>query len=116
MKRIISVIAGLVLAIAFTGCGVGNYTTVSGKADEALLSFSSPVASYALDVEIDGQHYSVQCVRNSNFKTNRNIKATSRNTITLAPGTHTVVATAAGKQVYSGKIFVSAQDHKVIEI
>lgn len=114
MKKILVLIAAA--ALFLTGCGVGNYTVVTGKADEALLSFSSNSKLPGIVVTIDGTDHTLEAVRSNSFKTNRDIKTTSRNTLTITPGAHDIAVKVGENQIYSKKIFVSAQEHKVIEL
>lgn len=114
MKKILVLIAAATLFL--TGCGVGNYTVVTGKADEALLSFSSNTNIPSFIVTVDGTEHTLEAVRGNSFKTNRNIKKTSRNTLILTPGAHDVTVKIKENQIYSKKIFVSAQEHKIIDL
>ncbi len=46
---------------------------------------------------------------------NKSLKDIANNVITLEPGTHTVVVKdQAGKELTSQKVFISAQEHKMI--
>lgn len=46
----------------------------------------------------------------------RNIKKTDINTITIPVGQHDLIVVQNGVVVYSKKIFVSAGEHKIIEL
>jgi len=46
---------------------------------------------------------------------NKSLKDIANNVITLEPGTHTVVVKdKTGKELTSQKVFISAQEHKMI--
>lgn len=101
--------------LSFVSCGTGSYTVVSGKEDNARICFVAN-ESYSIDVTIDGQNYSTQTVKDSQFKARRNMKETSKTAIIVAPGRHTVEVKKGGQQLYSKEVFVSASDTKVIEL
>lgn len=110
-KFIIAVLA----AMLFTSCGVGNYTVVSGKADECAISFTSSKASN-LSVSIDNSTYEVKSVKDKAYKTERKIKQTALNTIWLSPGTHDVTVEMNDEVIYQKKLFISASEHKIVEL
>lgn len=112
MKKIIIAFIGALLLI---GCGVGSYSVSSGKADEGMISFVS-VSSVPISVTIDDETYDAYTVKSKAWRKDRNIKQTARNTIYLTPGQHSIVVTMDGKEVCSKKVFISAQEHKVIEL
>jgi len=109
----------LILAISlifFASCGVGSYSVQSGKADAAAISFKAEKAS-KIQVTIDGQAYDLNSVAASAFKTKVKFKQTTQNTIKIAPGTHEVkVADKTGKEIFAKKLFISNQEHRVIEL
>lgn len=112
MKRfIIAAIAALI----FTSCGVGNYTVSSGKADECALSFVSAKAADIV-VYVGNDTYRIQSVKDKAYRTDRKIKATAQNTIKLAPGTHDVKVECNGQVVFTKKLFISASEHKIVEL
>ncbi len=114
MKKIILALVGALLMLS--SCGVGNYSLSSGKPDDAYVSFVS-AKSIEVSVSVDANNvYSVKTVKDKAWTTDRKIKETAKNTIILTPGQHSIVVTKDGQQIYSKKIFVSAQDHKVIEL
>jgi len=112
MKKILIALVG---ALLLTGCGVGSYSVSSGKADEAMLSFVSD-AKTPIVVTVDNDTFNVFTVKAKAWQKDRNIKKTTQNTIYITPGQHTVVVTVEGKEVCNKKIFVSVQEHKVIEL
>lgn len=114
MKKIF-VIAACFIAVLFAGCGVGNYSVSSGSPDEGYVTFVSGSA-YTIDVNVDGQTYTCKTVKEIPHKTRRDIKKTAQNTITLKPGTHTLKVSADGKEIYSQKVFISAQETKIIKL
>lgn len=112
MKKIIIAFIGTLL---LTGCGVGSYSVSSGKADEGMISFVSE-SSTPISVTIDDETYDVFTVKSKAWRKDRNIKQTARNTIYLTPGQHSIVVTMDGKEVCAKKVFISTQEHKVIEL
>ena len=116
MKKILMAVFAAVLSLlALSSCGVGNYSVASGKADECAISFTSAQTT-AVEVTIDGNVYNINSVKDKAWKTDRKIKPTAKNTLYIKPGQHDVSVTMKGTQVYSHKIFVSAGEHKVIEL
>lgn len=114
MKRFAILVAA---ALMMCSCGVGSYTVSSGKPDEGQLSFTTPEKkSYDVVVYVDGASYKVQAVNEKVFRAERNIKKTSQNTLKVTPGTHDVKVERNGKEVYAKKIFVSAQEHKIVDL
>lgn len=115
MKKIILALAAAVMFV--TGCGVGSYSTSTGKADEAYLSFTSVGKAYDINVIVDGTTYALQSVKTKPYRSSdMNIKQTSLNTIILKPGTHDVKVIREGSEVYSKKLFISAQEHKIVDL
>ncbi len=112
MKKMIIAILG---ALMLTGCGVGSYTVSSGKADEGMISFVSE-SKTPVTVTIDNDSFDVSTVKAKAWRKDRNIKKTAQNTIFLSPGQHHVVVSMNGKEVCNKKVFISAQEHKVIEL
>ena len=112
MKKMIFAILG---ALMLTGCGVGSYSVSSGKADEGMISFVSE-AKTPVTVTIDNNSFDVCTVKTKAWRKDRNIKKTAQNTIFLAPGQHNIVVRMNGKEVCNKKVFISAQEHKVIEL
>ena len=112
MKKIIIALIG---ALMLTNCGVGSYSVSSGKADEGMISFVSD-AKTPITVTIDNNSYDVYTVKTKAWRRDRNIKKTAQNTILLTPGQHNVVVTMQGKEVCNKKVFISTQEHKVIEL
>jgi len=114
MKKIV---IALLAAFLFTSCGVGTYSVSSGKADECYISFTSNTKKpVPLTVYIDGKEYYVSTVKEIAWRTDRKIKDTAKNTLTLAPGTHDVKVEAGGVEVYSKKLFISTSEHKVVQL
>jgi archaellum component FlaG (FlaF/FlaG flagellin family) len=105
----------LIGAVLLTGCGAGSYSVASGKADEGMLSFVSADKT-PITVRVDGNSYDMFTVKTKAWRKDRNIKATALNTIYLAPGQHDITVVIDGQEVHQQKIFVSAQEHKVIEL
>lgn len=112
MKKII---IALVSALFITGCGVGSYSVSSGKADEGMLSFVSAHKSPVI-VTVDNRTFNISTVKAKAWSKDRNIKKTAQNMIFLTPGQHDVTVVMNGKKVYQKKVFISTQEHKIIEL
>jgi len=112
MKKII---IALFAAVMLTGCGVGNYSLSSGRAEEAFISFTT-LKTTPITVTIDDTVYQISSVKDKTWKTDRKIKKTAQNTIRLAPGTHDVKVQMKGEEVYSHKLVISLNEHRVIEL
>ena len=112
MKKMIIALIG---ALMLTSCGVGSYSISSGKADEGMISFVSE-AKTPITVTIDNSSYDVYTVKAKAWHKDRDIKKTTQNTISLTPGQHNVSVTMNGEEVYNKKVFISAQEHKVIDL
>lgn len=112
MKKVIFALAAALLTLA--SCGVGNVSVNSGKADKAYLSFSAAKAQ-AIFVTVDGKEYKTETLKIKGWSGNKNLKDIANNIITLEPGTHMVVVKdKTGKELTSQKVFISAQEHKMI--
>lgn len=109
------VIVAFISALILTSCGVGNYSVSSGKADEGMLSFTS-ASKTSIVVTVDNEQYDIYTVETKAWRRDRNIKKTAQNTISLTTGQHNVEVSINGNPVYRKKIFLSAQEHKVIEL
>ena len=96
-------------------CGVGSYSISSGKADEGMISFVSE-SKTPITVTIDDDSYNVYTVKTKAWRKDRNIKKTAQNTIFLTPGQHNVIVNMNGKEVCNKKVFISTQEHRIIEL
>ncbi|MBR1538091.1 MAG: hypothetical protein IJ636_01140 [Bacteroidales bacterium] len=112
MKRIVLFLCA---ALLVAGCGVGSHTVVSGRADEAAVIFFAD-NTQTIDVTIDNANFRVNTVKDSEFKSKRNIKKTVENMIIVKPGQHDVKVRLRGQTILTQKIFVSAGDTKVINL
>lgn len=104
-----------VCSLLLCSCGVGSYTVSSGKADEGMLSFVSAAKTH-VTVKVDDNYCKVFTVKTKAWRKDRKIKKTAKNTIYLAPGRHEVVVLRGGHEIYHKKLFVSAQEHKIVEL
>ena len=113
MKKYIILAISLIL---FAGCGVGSHSVQSGRADAASISFVS-IREMPVQVSIDGTVTEAKTVKASLYKKKKDFKATTANTISIAPGTHEVKVTDnAGNEIFSKKLFISNQEHRVVEL
>ena len=112
MKKILFALLGVLM---FSACGVGSYSVASGKADEGMISFISK-SKTPITVTIDNTSHHLYTVKTKAWQKDRKIKKTAQNTVFLAPGQHDVVVTMNGKEVCNKKVFVSVQEHRVVEL
>lgn len=112
MKKLILVFA---LALLLGSCGTGSYSVSSGKADKGMISFVSSTQTSVM-VTIDNESFNVNTVKSKAWQKNRNIKKTAKNTIYLAPGQHDVTVFTKGERIWRKTVFVSVQEHKIIEL
>lgn len=112
MKKFVFIAA---LSVFLTGCGVGTYSVQSGVEDAAYISFTDDVKQEIV-VNVDSKTYNVYTVKNKAYKSDRNIKQTTKNTIKLTPGQHNVSVMLDGNEVYSRKVFLSTGETKIIEL
>ena len=113
MKKII---VALIASLVLTGCGVGAYSVAGGMSDDAALSVTSTARKTNVTVLIDGTAYDVEAVFRQDFKVNRNIKKTAKNTISVPKGQHDVKVTLDGKEVYNKNILLGAGEHRIIDL
>lgn len=104
-----------VCSLLLCSCGVGSYSVSSGKADEGMLSFVS-AAKTPVTVKVDDNSYNVYTVKAKAWRKDRNIKKTAQNTIYLTPGQHDVAVLSGDNEIYHKKLFISTQEHKVVEL
>lgn len=119
MKTLKYVFALMVAAI-MSACGTGSYTISTGLADQAAVSVVAP-AKTDVYLFVDGQQHAVRTVAQKAWKKNRNIKQTALNTVVMTPGRHLVeiyenIEGTRGNMLYKYEIFVSAREHKIIEL
>lgn len=112
MKRFFIAIA---FAFLLSSCGVGSYTVSSGKEDVGYITFVSSNPG-PITVTVDGTSYETSSVKNRAWQPDRKIKETAKYAISLTPGTHDVTVVSYGKQVYQKKLFISATEHRIIEL
>ena len=112
MKKII---ISLISAIVLSSCGVGSYSVSSGKADTAEISFTASDKE-PIVVVVDGTEYNVKTVKTKEYKSGRNIKKNAINTIKIEPGQHNVKVLVSGNEVYNKKLYISATEHRIVEL
>lgn len=114
MKKLIvlfSIIGTLVLA----ACSVGSHSVNSGMADEGYIWFVANVEQ-PIVVDIDGTTYQTQTIKEKEWQKRRDIKATTKGMIVVAPGQHDVKVIVDGKEVYAKKLFISATETKMVKL
>ena len=112
MKKILAIAA---LLLAMVSCGVGSYSVESGKSEQASVSFVAQT-EYPVTVTIDGTEYNVNTVKLKDWRTDRRIKQTAKNTIKITPGKHEIIVTSEGKEVMKDIIYLSNNESKIIEL
>lgn len=105
----------VLLTWLLSSCGTGVYSLSSGMADECTITFVSE-KSFPIIAIIDDKEYNVSSVKHKAYKADRNIKKTSRNCIVLSPGVHDIKVLVGDNTIFSHKIFISAAEHKIIEL
>lgn len=105
-----------IVSLALSSCGVGTYSLSSGKADKAEISFVAK-KSYDITLKVDNSStHNISTIKEKAYKSGRNIKKTSLNSVVLPIGKHFIEVFDGDKSVYSKWIFVSAGEHKIIEL
>ena len=112
MRKILIIV---LLSVFMASCGVGSYSITTGIADESSISFVTDKKQEIL-VTVDNQQYNVETVKLKDYRKDRSLKRTVKNTIEMTPGQHDVKVTLDGSVIYTQKIFVSAGENKVIEL
>jgi uncharacterized protein YxeA len=112
MKKLMAIAA---FAILFTSCGVGTYSVQSGVEEASFISFTDDVKQ-DITVTVDDQMHVLKTVKQKAYKSGRNIKQTALNTIKTTPGQHEVKVVLDGKEVYAKKLFLSAGEHKILDL
>ena len=112
MKKVLLI---ALLSVFMASCGVGSYTVTTGLADEASISFVAN-DNQEIVVTIDGQQYNVETVELKDYRKDRSLKRTVKNTIVITPGTHEVKVTLDDKEIYTHKVFVSTGESKIIKL
>lgn len=113
MKKLIIALAAVLL---LSGCGVGSYSVSSGKADNGEVSFTDTKVA-PINVVVDKQTYNIKTVKLKAWTKDRNIRKTVQNTISLPSGKHDVtVYNEQGLKVYNKTLYISAGEHKVIDL
>lgn len=103
------------LTLLLTGCGVGTYAVQSGLEDASYISFTDTTKE-DITVTVDNTTYNVKTVKQKAYKSGRKIRQAAENCIKLPTGQHNITVTLNGNQVYSKKVFLSAGEHKIIEL
>ena len=112
MKKVMILAA---FTILLAGCGVGNYSVQSGVEDAAFISFTDDTQQ-DINVTVDDQTYVLKTVKQKAYKSGRDIRQTALNTIKIGTGQHEVKVVINGTEVFSKKLFLSAGEHKIIEL
>ena len=119
MKKILLAIA--IVSVFAVSCGPAVNLSSSSASSSASTSAGTMVSFVTnsgtpVDVTVDNNYHGVVSVKKSTWQRDRNFQRDSRNAILLAPGEHDIVVKMNGKEVYKGKVNVSAQEKKVIEL
>ena len=113
MKRVWLLL--LLFPLLFTGCGLGMYSVSSGKADCAKITFVDN-ASYAIIVKVDGVAYDSRSIKVKPYKVGLKNKKIVKHAIEVSTGKHHIEVLSQEGSIYSHQIFVSANEHKIIEL
>lgn len=116
MKKFLFCTLTLFLSMLVTSCKTGSYSLSSGLPDQATLSvvFHDKMPIF---IEIDGVKQEINTIKQQAWKKNRDIKATAKNAVIISTGRHKIVIyTTQNTELYRHEIFVSAGEHKIIEL
>lgn len=69
-----------------------------------------------ITVIIDESSYDISTVKDKAYKADRKIKQTANNTIQIKPGTYNIKVVVEGTEVFAKKLFISASEHRIIEL
>lgn len=105
----------MLIACLLSGCGVGVYSVSSGRADIAQISFVDKTA-YKIVVKIDDEIHLTNTIKVKNYKPGMNIKKTAIRAINIPIGRHEIEVQSQGEIIYSQSIFISTNEHKIIEL
>lgn len=114
MKKIIALFS-IIGTLLLTACSVGSHSVSSGMADEGYVWFVSNVEK-AITVDIDGTSYQTQTVKEKEWQKRRDIKATTKGMIVVAPGKHDIKVISDGQEVYAKTLFISATETKMVKL
>ncbi|MBR5603996.1 MAG: hypothetical protein IKY27_09800 [Bacteroidales bacterium] len=114
MKKLIMILFAAI-TMTLTSCGVGSYSVVSGNADEAAVCFIAS-EKYDITVDIDGNTYELETIKEKQYKNRRHIKKTAQQEISVSPGRHQISVKRNGTEIYNHEIFISNTEIKVIEL
>ena len=108
-KYLLLTLLGLLLILG--SCKVGSYTQIVGEPDQAYLLFvSSHRYSDKVQVSLDNKtNFDATVIK----ERKRTIKGTVYG---IATGTRVIRVTQDGKLLYAGKIFISTQETKRIQL
>lgn len=110
MKRIILF---SFIALLLSSCGI--YTHTSGIESKSALSFVDDKA-YQIEVTIDGKTTTMTTVPERAWRKNRKIKRTAKNSVDLETGRHSLCVKLNGVVLIEKELFLSAGEHKIIEL
>ena len=68
------------------------------------------------DVNFNTAKQFSETVKEKAYKTDRNIKQTALNTIYVQPGSHVVSVSVSGNEIYKKTVFLSATEHRIVEL
>lgn len=102
-------------ALVLSGCRIGSQSVSSGRPDESYVCFFSP-KKQDIQVNIDGETYSMQTIKDKEWRNDRNIKKTVKERITVAPGKHDITVFKGNELVLKKTIFISTNEYKIINL
>lgn len=102
-------------ALLFAGCRIGSQSVSSGRPDESYVCFFSP-KKQNIQVNIDDQTYSMQTIKDKEWRNDRNIKKTVQERITVAPGKHEISVFNGNELLLKKTIFISTNEYKIIDL
>lgn len=105
----------LLFPLLFTGCGLGVYSVSSGKSDCAKITFVDKT-SYAISVKIDGVAYENRAIKVKPYQVGLKNKKIVKHAIEVSAGRHHIEVVSQEGTIYSHYIFISSNEHKIIEL
>lgn len=105
----------LIISLIFTSCGLGAYSISSGQGNYALISFVDDT-TYDIIVKIDNKEYQTKTIKTKKYKPGINIKQTTQNALNISTGKHKIEVFIDNNIIYSHTIYISTNEHKIIEL
>jgi len=115
MNRFLSALSSAFVAITMlASCGTANQastTIASVSQDDACISFISK-AEMPIIADVDGEIYEIKALGED-----AKDQETVANSVVLTPGKHVIrVKSQSGTELYKRTVYISPQEHKVVDL